>query len=215
MTNAITNTAHGAYTQPTNKQPKSEAKDTGTQATTSAASPNKDPQDKVEFNGNAIPDKPNTYNKPTGSPTKSSPGEIDSILAESQRKADEFLSLIRSLITKQGLEFSKVVRGEQKLTVEDPKLIEDAKTAIALDGEYGVKKTAENILNFAKSLMNADPSKMDLIRNAIQKGFDAAKGILGGELPEISKKTYDVIMKELDRWQKDGIPTDDINVTID
>jgi hypothetical protein len=215
MSIAITNTTNGVNTQPTNKQPKNEAKDTKTQVTTPSASHNNDPQDKVEINGTTNPDKPNTYSKPNGSQTKLSPVEVESLLAESQRKTDQFLNLIRGLIAKQGLEFAKVIRGEQKLTVEDPKLVEDAKAAIALDGEYGIKKTAENILNFAKNIMNADPSKMDLIRNAIKQGFEAAKAVLGGELPDISKKTYDVIMKELDRWQKDGIPTDNINVTIE
>lgn len=215
MSQVITNTANGTYTQPPTTTSKNESIKSEVEVSKPTASQSDTPQDKLEISGETVAEKPLTYSKPNTSSTKLSPGEIDSLLAESERKSQEFLNLIRGLITKQGLDFSKVVRGEQKLTIEDPKTIEDAKAAIAIDGEYGIKKTAENILNFAKNLMNADPSKMELIRNSIKQGFEAAKGILGGELPDISKKTYDVIMKELDRWEKDGIPTEDVNVTVE
>lgn len=40
------------------------------------------------------------------------------------------------------------------------------------------------------------------MRKAIQKGFDAAEKLWGDELPEISKKTHDAVMKGIDEWIK-------------
>ena len=47
---------------------------------------------------------------------------------------------------------------------------------------------------------------------AIQKGFDEARAILGGSLPEISEQTHAAIMAELDRWAKDGIPEGEVSL---
>ena len=215
MTSAITSTSHGAYAQVPSTLSKNKANETAAPAVASSKNQTNEPQDKVEISSSTVTDKPNTYSKPDGNSTKVSSEDISSLIAESKRQTDEFMNLVRGLITKQGLDFSKVVRGEQRLTVEDPQTIADAKAAIAPDGEYGIKKTAENILNFAKNFLSADPSKFELIRDSIIKGFEAAKQVLGGVLPDISNQTYDVIMKELDRWKADGIPTGDINVTVE
>mgnify|MGYP007025911960 FL=1 len=62
-------------------------------------------------------------------------------------------------------------------------------------------------------MIGDDPSKLDAIRAAVEKGFKEATEMLGGALPEISQKTHKAIMAEFDRWQSDGIPeTVDISV---
>ena len=134
------------------------------------------------------------------------------MLEESNRKVKEIINLILPLVEQQGLNLAKVVSGEQKLTA-DAATIEEAQAAIADDGEFGIKAVAERILNFAKSVIGDDPSKLDAIRAAVEKGFKEATEMLGGALPEISQKTHKAIMAEFDRWQSDGIPeTVDISV---
>jgi len=133
---------------------------------------------------------------------------LQAMLEESDRKAQAIIDLIRPLVEQQGLNFAKVVSGEQKLTV-DPATIKAAQDAISEDGEFGVRKTSERILSFAKAAIGNDPSKIDKIRAAVEKGFDEAKQILGGTLPEISEQTLKTIQDEFDRWKSESIPDGD------
>lgn len=144
-----------------------------------------------------------TYSKP-----RALPENLSAMLAESDRKVEELMSMLRPLLEQQGLTMAKVVRGEQKLTV-DQGTIDAAKEAISEDGEMGVRKVSERILSFAKFAMGNDPAQLGKIRDAVELGFSQAKEILGGTLPEISQKTYDTIMAEFDRWETEGIPTGD------
>ena len=130
------------------------------------------------------------------------------MLEESDQKVADFLDFLRPLLEQQGLTMAKVVSGEQKLTV-DQGTIDAAKAAISDDGEMGVRKVSERILSFAKFAMGDDPAKLQKIREAVELGFSQAKEALGGTLPDISQKTYDTIMAEFDRWEKEGIPQGD------
>jgi hypothetical protein len=155
---------------------------------------------------------PLTYAAPARTPAAASapstPSDLDRMLEESDRKAQAVIDLIRPLVEQQGLNMAKVASGEQQLSA-DPEAIEAAKAAVADDGEFGVQKTAERILSFAKAAIGADPSRLDAIRAAVEKGFQDAQDILGGSLPEISQKTRSTIQAEFDRWQKEGIPAGD------
>ncbi|HEY6774227.1 MAG TPA: hypothetical protein VI140_09645 [Oxalicibacterium sp.] len=160
--------------------------------------------DKVTLQGQS-PD-PVTYANPR-SGTAQAP-DLASMLEESSRKAQAIIDLIVPLVKQQGLSMAKVVSGEQQLTV-DAATIAKAKAAIAEDGEFGVKQVAERILSFARMAVGGDPSRLDAIRAAVEKGFKEAADMLGGTLPEISQKTHEVIVAEFDRWQSDGIPEGD------
>ncbi|WP_296943226.1 DUF5610 domain-containing protein [uncultured Massilia sp.] len=175
-------------------------------------------RDKVTLGG--PPSQSLTYAAPSRNPAARADGtavqsdgavdrsDLARMLEESDRKAQAVIDLIRPLVEQQGLNMAKVASGEQKLSA-DPETIEAAKAAIAEDGEFGVQKTAERILSFAKSVIGADPSKLDSIRAAVEKGFQDAQDILGGSLPEISQKTRSTIQAEFDRWKKEGIPAGD------
>ncbi|MDO8652427.1 MAG: hypothetical protein Q7R66_09580 [Undibacterium sp.] len=174
-------------------------------STGSAASAAFTVEDKVSLgSGN---DADVTYTDPRLSKTKPAP-DLAALLEESNRKAQAIVDLIRPLIEQQGLNLAKVVSGEQKLSV-DPKTIAAAKAAIAPDGEFGVQKTAERILSFAKAAIGDDPAKLDKIRAAVEQGFKEAADMLGGTLPEISQQTLTAIQTEFDRWKSDGIPSGD------
>jgi hypothetical protein len=148
-----------------------------------------------------------TYADPRTGAAQAKP-DLQSLLEESDRKAQQIIDLIIPLVKQQGLNLAKVVSGDQRLNI-DAATIAKAKAAIADDGEFGVKQVAERILSFAKSAIGNDPSKLDAIRAAVEKGFKDAANILGGSLPEISQKTHTAIMAEFDRWANDGIPSGD------
>ena len=145
-----------------------------------------------------------TYGKPTTD--SSTPVDVPALLAKSNQQVSDFLKLLGNLVQQQGLQWNKVVSGEQKLTV-DPQTKAEATQAVSEDGELGIKNTARRILDFARLGIGNDPSKIDTIRAAVQQGFDEAKKAFGGSLPDISNQTRDAIMATLDDWQKNGLPS--------
>ena len=46
--------------------------------------------------------------------------------------------------------------------------------------------------------LGGDPSKVEEMREAFKKGYEQAEKTWGGELPEISKQTYEAVMKKFD-----------------
>ncbi len=73
-----------------------------------------------------------------------------------------------------------------------------AQDDIAEDGYWGVNQTSGRILDFAKALAGDDPEKLEQMRTAFEKGYKQAEKTWGGELPDISKQTFDAVMKGFD-----------------
>jgi len=139
---------------------------------------------------------------------KTAKPDLQALLEESDRKAQEIINLIKPLIEQQGLDISKVVSGQQKINAS-PEAIKAAQAAVAEGGEFSVQKTAERILSFAKAAIGDDPAKLEKITAAVEQGFKEAADILGGSLPDISKQTLEAIRTEFARWKSDGIPSGD------
>lgn len=152
-----------------------------------------------------------TYGDPRARPAASagaSATDLKAMIEEGERKAQAIVNLILPLVQQQGLSLGKVVSGEQKLSAS-PADIEQAKAAVADDGELGVKQVANRILNFVKAGIGGDPAKLAQMRAAVEDGFQQAADMLGGTLPEISEKTRQVIMDTFDRWETKGIGAPD------
>jgi len=88
-----------------------------------------------------------------------------------------------------------------------------AQELISEDGFFGVKKTTQRIIDFAKALVgeNASEDRIELMRAAVQKGFDEVARLFGGfdKLPDVTKQTYDAIMKAFDEWIAGGASEED------
>ena len=133
---------------------------------------------------------------------------IDAMLKQAELQTKNFEKLVSSMFDKQANKFSLVTKFEtgglkefyKNLTV-DAKTIAKAKEDISEDGYYGVKQTSERIVSFAKAVAGNDPKKLEEMRNAVEKGFKQAENMWGGELPEISKQTYDKVMDTFDELQ--------------
>ncbi|PKM51729.1 MAG: hypothetical protein CVV02_05560 [Firmicutes bacterium HGW-Firmicutes-7] len=97
----------------------------------------------------------------------------------------------------------KILKGEKiegieiSFTDED---IQKAKADIAPDGYWSPEKTSDRFIDFAKALSGGDPSKADMLLKAFKKGYKEAEKLWGGELPEISKKTYELTLEKFDNW---------------
>ena len=73
-----------------------------------------------------------------------------------------------------------------------------AQADIAEDGYWGVNQTSDRIISFATALTGGDPDKVEEMRAAFQKGYEKAEKTWGGSLPDISRQTYDAVMKKFD-----------------
>lgn len=124
------------------------------------------------------------------------------------RNTESFKAMVRSMIEKQGKVVSDVLKainsGEEVFVEVDKETQLAAQEAISENGYWGVEQTATRILDFAKAISGGDPSKIDLLINAVKEGFEAAKEIFGGKLPEISQKTYDRVMEGFEAWKNES-----------
>ncbi|MBW2648194.1 MAG: hypothetical protein JRE23_18990 [Deltaproteobacteria bacterium] len=106
--------------------------------------------------------------------------------------------LIVKLLEEQGIT-TRIASGDTSIDLRDLTPAE-AQSLISEDGYWGVEQTSDRIVQFAISLAGNDPTKLEEMKAAIDKGFQMASKALGGSLPEISSKTYDAIMEKLDAW---------------
>lgn len=134
---------------------------------------------------------------------------IAKLKADADQRLSQLKGIVEQLITKQGKTSETVsIWSQFRQGVLDGTITVDEATAkqaqedISEDGYWGVKQTSERILDFAKALTGGDPGKVEDIRTAIEKGFSEAAKLWGDELPEISQKTHDAVMKGLDEWAK-------------
>lgn len=77
-----------------------------------------------------------------------------------------------------------------------------AEEDISEDGYWGVKQTSQRIFDFASALAGDDVDKMKEMQKAVEEGYKLAEKAWGGELPEISKNTFDATNKLFDEYYK-------------
>ncbi|MBS4032448.1 MAG: hypothetical protein KGZ63_13650 [Clostridiales bacterium] len=123
----------------------------------------------------------------------------DDVMEAWQKAAEEkfskLMNVVRELIQQQG------GLAEGKLTVHVDVRLELEKD-LGDQGYWGAEKTSERILAFAKNLAGDDSSKIELLKNATIMGFEAAEKMLGG-LPDVSRRTYELVMQGFKSWAED------------
>ena len=147
----------------------------------------------------------NLVDKYTPSVYAKDPATLEKLWNETNYMADAVRKLVASAIGRedasgQGFWAHKVRHGF-KLSEADRA---QAQELISEDGFFGVKQTTARIMDFAKALVGENASEHDIenMRAAVQKGFDEVAKMFGGfdKLPQVSKDTYDAIMKAFDEW---------------
>ncbi len=139
---------------------------------------------------------------------------VAKLKADAEERTARFKSLVEQLMTKQSTTYGQATdiwsflsKGDFKV---DPATKAQAQKDIAEDGYWGVNKTSDRIIQFATALTGGDPSKVEEMRNAFIKGYKQAEKTWGGSLPEISRQTYDAVMKKFDDLAASA-KTDDVN----
>jgi len=130
---------------------------------------------------------------------------VAKLKADAEERVASLRSLVESMMTKQGVAIGQAddmwkFLASGDFTV-DPATKAQAQADIAEDGYWGVEQTSDRILSFAKALSGSDPAKADEMLAAFKKGFDQAKETWGGELPEISQRTYDAVLEKFNAWK--------------
>jgi len=153
----------------------------------------------------------NTFANPidTYTPTvkgAADPATIERLWSETNHAAEAIRKLVASMLGKneatgQGF-WANRAGGKFQLSEADRA---QAQEMVSEDGFFGVKQTTARIMDFAKALVGegASEKQIDNMRAAVQKGFDEVAKMFGGfeKLPQVSKDTYDAIMKAFDDWK--------------
>lgn len=132
---------------------------------------------------------------------------VNKLKADAEQRTASFRQMVESMLLKQGKVFQNAddmwkLLAKGDFTV-DKATAEAAQKEIAEDGYWGVEQTSDRILSFAEALTGGDPEKMEEMRDAFIKGYKQATGAWGRDLPDISSKTYDAVMKKFDNYGKE------------
>ena len=76
---------------------------------------------------------------------------------------------------------------------------DEADDLISENGFFGIVNTADRIASFVLNGAGDDVERLKAGREGAAKGFEDAKKIWGGELPEISQKTIEKTLETLDK----------------
>ncbi|MBQ7832559.1 MAG: hypothetical protein IJ336_03160 [Lachnospiraceae bacterium] len=131
------------------------------------------------------------------------PELANQIKAANDARISQLENIVHQLISGQGDAYGKANNMWQFLAsgnfTVDPATKAQAQADIAEDGYWGVNATSDRIVDFAVALAGDDPEKLEDMRAAFQKGFDQATKTWGGELPDISQRTYEAVMEKFDK----------------
>lgn len=147
---------------------------------------------------------------------------INKLKADADARTQQLRSIVEKLMLGQSNTYNTAndiwsFLREGKFTVDEATKLQ-AQKDIAEDGYWGVNQTSDRIIDFATALTGGDPDKIEEMREAFKKGYEQAQETWGGELPEISKKTYDAVMEKFDKLAEEAkgvTKTDDTAQKVD
>lgn len=133
---------------------------------------------------------------------------VNKLKADAEAHTQQLQNIVQQLMTKQGQTYNTAndiwkFLASGNFTV-DAATKAQAEKDIAEDGYWGVEQTSDRIIDFAKALTGGDPSKIEEMREAFKKGYKQAEKTWGGQLPDISKRTYDAVMEKFDKMAEEA-----------
>jgi hypothetical protein len=121
-----------------------------------------------------------------------------------QERVDSFRQMVETLLGQQA-ERQGLAEGWSIRDIEiTDEMRADAQAMLDEGGYFSVEETAARMLDFAVALTGGDPAQIEVMRDAVQRGFDQAERMFGGELPEISHQTLQAVMNGFDEWAAAG-----------
>jgi gas vesicle protein len=132
--------------------------------------------------------------------TSTARAHMEALKRQYEEYLEPFNLYVDKLVNRQ-LELLKRKNDNTLIKLENEDM-EKLNSLISDDGEFGINKTAGRIFEFAKAISGEDKSKIDQIKEAINKEFSTAESVIG-EVTEISHKTHCEVMKRLDKWSNE------------
>lgn len=130
---------------------------------------------------------------------------IQQLKADSDARISQLRGIVEQMMRKQGAAIGAADDMWRFLASGNFTVSADVKAQaqadIAEDGYWGVEQTSDRIVDFAKALSGGDPEKADEMLEAFKKGFEQATRTWGKDLPDISQRTYDAVLKKFDAWK--------------
>lgn len=133
---------------------------------------------------------------------------IAKLKADQTSRMQQLQNIVEQLLIKQGKTYNNA--NDIWKTLASGNFEVDAATKaqaqadVAEDGYWGVEQTSDRIIDFATALTGGNPDKIEEMREAFQKGYKQAEKTWGGELPDISKRTYDAVMEKFDKLAEEA-----------
>ncbi len=130
------------------------------------------------------------------------PDKVAKMKAEAEEKTKSLQNLVEKMFTKQwktSMQAKGLAAFYKNLQVDEKTRLQ-AQKDIADDGYWGVEKTSDRLVDFAKALAGDDAELAEKMKDAIKKGFEEAQAEWGEALPEISRKTLDATMSKMDEY---------------
>lgn len=196
--NGVTNSVSSDYSGYTNYNRKQEAK--AAEKTVAESEASAKAADGVVYEAS---EEGKTAGTSTAKTYKQDPALIEKLKADAKQRTQQLQNIVQQLMTKQGITYNKANGLKDlfsKLEV-DPATKAQAQADIAEDGYWGVSQTSDRIFDFAMALSGGDPDKMEEMRDAFLKGYEKAEKAWGDKLPDISKQTYDAVIKKFDDYK--------------
>ncbi|WP_026507768.1 hypothetical protein [Butyrivibrio sp. MC2013] len=140
---------------------------------------------------------------------------VQQLKADQAAQQQNLLNIVNKMLNKQVTAFGRANSGTEGATdmwkflasgdfEVDAETKKQAQEDISENGYWGVKQTSERILDFANALTGGDPAQIEKMRDAFLKGYRKAADTWGGELPEISKQTYEAVLKGFDKMAEEA-----------
>ena len=138
-----------------------------------------------------------------GQSIKNNPSICIELLREQSEETFQSLKqIVVQLLKRQGYCTESLKTEELDNVVVDEIARTEAAELIAEDGPLGAESVSDRIVQFAMAISGGDKTKISLLKDAIDRGFNQVKNMLG-QLPEVSLKTYDLIMEKLSQWEQE------------
>lgn len=142
---------------------------------------------------------------------------VAQLKADQEKRQAQLTELVHNMLSSQTDMYGKANNiwrflASGNFTV-DAETKQKAQEAISEDGYWGVKQTSDRIVSFATALAGDDTNALEKMRDAFIKGYKQAEKTWGGELPDISKRTYDTVLEKLDKLIKPAEETKPDNST--
>ena len=125
---------------------------------------------------------------------------------EANQRSQQLMQLVERMFGTQARTFETAM-SDLRAAIEsgfevDPQVVAQAQRDIADDGYFGVEQTSQRILDFARAISGGDPSRINVLRDAVERGFQAAERAWGGNLPDISQRTLEAVRRGFDEWEQ-------------